>query len=223
MDTDMMDVPETTIERLPAYLRSLVRAQADGVALISSSEIAEMAGTNAAQVRKDLSYLGELGTRGIGYDVLALLAHLMRTLGVTSPRRVCVIGYGRLGSAFIRYIMSEDRGFAVVAVLDADPSKIGILVQGVTVRSIHELESVFLSEDVDIAAITTPGEVAQSLADRVTLAGVCGVLNFAPVALDVPEGVSVRNVDLLAELLVLSFHLRFAGPKGHCADKGGLQ
>jgi len=200
-------VPEQTINRLPIYLRCLVQAASLNMPVINSLGLAQMAGTNAAQVRKDLSYLGELGTRGIGYDVEALIAHISGELGLTASRRVAIVGFGRLGGSLLGYSGFSERGFDIVAVFDADPAKIGTSVGGVRVRSIDELESGLAEEAIEIVLLTTPADVAQAVADRVVAAGVCAILNFAPVTLDVPDGVKVRPVDLSVELQVLSFHL----------------
>jgi redox-sensing transcriptional repressor len=203
----MERVPEQTINRLPIYLRCLVQAASLNMPVINSLGIAQMAGTNAAQVRKDLSYLGELGMRGIGYDVESLIAHISRELGLTASRRVAIVGFGRLGGALLGYSGFRERGFETVAVFDADPSKVGTKVAGLTVRPVDELEAGLAQDEVDIVLLTTPADVAQMLADRVAAAGVRAILNFAPVTLDVPDRVKVRPVDLSVELQVLSFHL----------------
>jgi redox-sensing transcriptional repressor len=202
-----VSVPESTIARLPLYLRCLVQAQALRMPVVSSVQIAEMAGTNAAQVRKDLSYLGELGTRGTGYDVDALIDHISRWLGLSKHRNVAIVGFGQLGGALRSYGGFMDRGFSVVAILDADPEKIGTTSGDLTVSDIAELEDVFAEHDVDIAVIATPAGAAQETADRVVAAGVTSILNFAPTLLTVPADVSVRQVDLASELQILSFHL----------------
>jgi len=200
-------IPPTTVQRLPVYLRCLVQASAMHMPVINSVQIAEMAGTNAAQVRKDLSYLGEFGTRGIGYDVDALINHLSKHLGLTEHRRVAIIGYGRLGSALQSYPGFEERGMKVVAVLDADPAKIGMTVDGHVVESVDDLEKIVEREGVEIAIITVPAKYAQDVADRLVASGVRAIMNFAPVQLQVPEGVEVRQADVAGELQILSFHL----------------
>jgi redox-sensing transcriptional repressor len=200
-------VPPTTIQRLPLYLRCLVQASAMHMPVVNSAQIAEMAGTNAAQVRKDLSYLGEYGTRGIGYDVDSLITHLSKQLGLTEHRRVAIIGFGRLGSALQSYPGFEERGMKVVAVFDADPAKIGTDVDGMTVEGVDDLEEVIKRERVEIAIMTVPAQYAQNVADRLVASGVRAILNFAPVRLHVPDGVDVRQADVAGELQVLSFHL----------------
>lgn len=200
-------IPETTVRRLPVYLRCLEEAQAAGVAMVSSSRLAEMAGSNAAQVRKDLSHLGGLGTRGLGYDVPSLARKLAHSLGLVARRRAALVGYGRLGSALVGYGGFAERGFEIVAVLDADPSKAGMDAGGVPVRAASELEEAVRTCGVEIVIITTPAAAAQPVADAAVRAGVKALLNMAPVWLVVPDDVAVRNADLAVELQVLSFHL----------------
>lgn len=204
----MNQVPETTIERLPVYLRCLHEAQAMRVPVISSVGLAQMAGGNAAQVRKDLSYLGELGTRGIGYEVDSLAGHIARALGLTQQRRVALVGLGRLGGALLSYGGFGDRGMTWVAVYDSDPDKVGTLAGGgLLVRPVDDLAASLPELGADIAVITTPAQSAQAVADALVAAGVRSILNFAPVTLGVPENVTLRQVDLSVELQILSFHL----------------
>ena len=204
---DRTQVPETTIQRLPVYLRCLLQVQQERMPVINSVEVAEMCGTNAAQVRKDLSYLGELGTRGIGYDVEALIGHISGVLGITECRRAAIVGFGRLGGALLGYSGFAERGFGIVAIFDADSEKIGTTAGGLLVRSIDELEDGLAEAGVEIAILTTPAEVTQELADRVVNAGVKAILNLAPVRLSVPDHVAVRQVCMSTELQVLSFYL----------------
>lgn len=203
----MEELPESTVQRLPIYLRGLIEAHADGIDLVGSPDIAKMAGTNAAQVRKDLSYLGELGVRGVGYEVRGLIDHITKVLGLSTARRVAVIGAGRLGTALVSYFGMIERGFTVVSLFDCDRSRIGLSVGAVTVRDVSDLESALCEDCVDIAVITTPAPAAQEIADRVVASGVKALLSFAPVHVKVPEHVALRDVDLSRELQVLSFHL----------------
>jgi redox-sensing transcriptional repressor len=202
-----VQVPDATIARLPVYLRCLIQAQSRRMPVVNSRELAEMAGTNAAQVRKDLSYLGEFGTRGIGYDVDSLIAQLSRALGLTRSRNVAIVGFGRLGGALVGYGGFQDRGFSVAAVFDSDPEKVGTEVGHVSVSPMSAIEDVVRERDIEIGVIATPAGAAQEVADRLAAAGVTSVLNFAPVRLETPEGVFVRQVDLASELQILSFHL----------------
>ncbi len=203
----MDHVPDQTINRLPIYLRCLNQARTAGIEVMNSLQLAQMAGTNAAQVRKDLSYLGELGTRGIGYDVQALLTHISTVLGLAEKRRVAIVGYGRLGGALHGYRGLADRGFDIVAVFDDDPAKIGTLAGDVRVSSVAKLEDELRELGVEIAILTTPTDVAQEIAERIAGAGVRGIMNFTYARLELPEGVEVRPVDLSVELQVLSFYL----------------
>lgn len=203
----MERVPDQTINRLPIYLRCLYRAQTAGMPVINSLGLSQMAGTNAAQVRKDLSHLGELGTRGIGYDVDELIGHISQVLGLTESRRVAIVGFGRLGGALLSYAGFRERGFDIVAVFDADHAKVGMPAGNLRVRSMHELERAIEELDIEIVLVAVPAVAAQDVADRVIEAGVHAILNFAPVILEVPDDVKVRPVDLSVELQVLSFHL----------------
>ena len=152
--------------RLPLYLRSLLEGQHAGLATISSERLAELAGVNAAKVRKDLSYLGSYGTRGVGYDVEYLLFQMSRELGLTQDWPVAIVGQGNLGQALANYAAFGDRGFPVVALCDADPSVVGTTVHGVVVRHINELPAIAAEHHVAIGIIATPAAAAQDVADR---------------------------------------------------------
>ena len=158
-------------------------------------------------VRKDLSYLGEFGTRGIGYEVDQLILYVSRVLGLTTPRKVAIIGMGRLGPALLGYTGFAERGFDVVAVFDKSPDKIGTKQRGLTVQDVARLPEVAAAAGIDIAIIATPVRVAQAVADLLMESGVRAILNFAPVHLEVPQGVHLRQVDLSVELQILSFYL----------------
>jgi redox-sensing transcriptional repressor len=206
----MEHVPDQTINRLPIYLRCLNQARVAGIDVVNSLQLAQMAGTNAAQVRKDLSYLGELGTRGIGYDVQALLTHIATVLGLAEKRRVAIVGYGRLGGALHGYRGLADRGFDIDAVFDDDPAKIGTRAGDLMVSSVADLEGELRSLDVEIVILTTPTSVAQEIAEWIAAAGVRAIMNFTYARLELPDEVRVRTVDLSVELQVLSFHLERA-------------
>ncbi|PKQ38032.1 MAG: redox-sensing transcriptional repressor Rex [Actinobacteria bacterium HGW-Actinobacteria-1] len=204
-------IPGTTIQRLPAYLRCLLQAQARQMPLVNSGSIAEMCGTNAAQVRKDFSYLGELGTRGIGYDVSELIGHISRVLGISERRRAAIVGFGKLGGALLGYSGFGERGFEIVAVFDNDPAKVGTPAGGLTVQSMADVEPVLREQGVEIVIIATPAAATQTAADKVVAAGIKAILNLAPVLLNVPDDVSVRQVCLSTDLQILSFHLAQGG------------
>jgi redox-sensing transcriptional repressor len=199
-------IPEATVARLPVYLRSLLEVAETKAPTISSERLAELAGVNAAKVRKDLSYLGSYGTRGVGYEVEYLLFQISRELGLTQDWPVAIIGIGNLGQALANYRNFSARGFRIVALLDSDPAKVGEVVAGLPIRSLDDLDDVVASDGVAIGIIATPAHVAQEVADRLVAAGVTSILNFAPAVLSVPEGVSLRKVDLSIELQILSFY-----------------
>ena len=199
-------MPDATVARLPLYHRVLVEVLRAKEVTISSVRLAEFAGVNAAKVRKDLSFLGTYGTRGVGYDVENLLHQIGRELGLTQSWPVVIIGTGNLGRALASHAGFSARGFRIAALLDADPAKFGMVVGSLTVRPTGELAEVVERERVAIAIIATPGHAAQDVADQLVAAGVRSILNFSPVLLSVPDGVAVRSVDLAVELQILSFH-----------------
>jgi len=199
-------IPEATVARLALYLRVLTMLSEQGTVTVSSEELAAVAGVNSAKLRKDLSYLGSYGTRGVGYDVALLVERISRGLGLTRHRAVALVGVGNLGHALAGYAGFATRGFRVAALFDADPGRVGRRIAGLVVRHIDELDQVVRSEDVSIGVIATPAQAAQEVCDRLVAAGVTSILNFAPVVLTTPPNVDVRKVDLAVELQILSFH-----------------
>jgi redox-sensing transcriptional repressor len=199
-------IPEATVARLPVYLHILVEQAASGVDSISSDGLAELAGVNAAKVRKDLSYLGSYGTRGVGYEVEYLVYQIRRELGLEHEWPVVIVGAGNLGQALAGYGGFNERGFPVAGIVDIDPNKVDTVVGGVRVRPIAELAQIVATRNLSIGVIATPPSAAQDAADRLVKAGVTSILNFAPVVLVVPGGVTVRKVDLAVELQILSYH-----------------
>ena len=199
-------IPEATVARLPVYHRCLLQMQAEDRLKTSSEQLAELAGVNAAKVRKDLSYFGSYGTRGVGYDVDQLLIEVRRELGLTHDWPCVIVGAGNLGSALAKFAGFSDRGFSVVGVVDIDPGKVGQQLGEVTVYHQEELPALVAERGVVIGIITTPPAAAQDAADTLVAAGVRSILNFAPTVLDVPGGVLVREVDVAVELQILAFH-----------------
>lgn len=199
-------IPEATVARLPVYHRCLLQMQAEDRLKASSEQLAELAGVNAAKVRKDLSYFGSYGTRGVGYDVEQLLLEIRRELGLTHDWPCVIVGAGNLGSALAKFAGFSDRGFSVVAVVDVDPAKVGQQLGEVTVYHEDKLPSLVAEQDVVIGIITTPPAAAQDAANTLVAAGVRSILNFAPTVLDVPDEVLVRDVDVAVELQILAFH-----------------
>ncbi|MEO6886506.1 MAG: redox-sensing transcriptional repressor Rex [Jatrophihabitantaceae bacterium] len=203
---DHRSVPEATVARLATYLRVLGALDDRSITTVSSDELAAAAGVNSAKLRKDLSYLGSYGVRGVGYEVSTLIRQISRTLGVTVRRAVALIGVGNLGLALAGYDGFASRGFRIAALLDSDPERIGTTVRGLVVRDIAELDAVVAEHQIAITILATPADAAQQVCDRLVAAGVTSILNFAPVVLTVPAHVDLRKVDLAAELQILSFH-----------------
>jgi redox-sensing transcriptional repressor len=207
-------VPDATVSRLPVYLRVLVELAGAGEATVSSEELADAAGVTSAKVRKDLSALGSYGTRGIGYDVAELIDAIRSTLGLTQHWSILIAGVGNLGQALARYKGFAERGFRVAALLDVDPKKVGTRVADLEVRHLDELPAIVRTEGVAIGVIATPAPSAQDVADRMVRAGIRSILNFAPARLSVPEGVTIRKVDLAIELQILSYYEQRDALKG---------
>ena len=199
-------IPEATVARLPVYLRTLLELQGAREATVSSEQLAELAGVNAAKVRKDLSYLGSYGTRGVGYDVEFLVFQMNRVLGLTQDWPAIIVGAGNLGSALANYGGFGERGFPVAAIVDADPAKVGTDVSGHAVLHLDDLDEVVRRDEIAIGIIATPAAGAQDVTDRLVAAGVRSILNFAPTIVTVPDGVVLRKVDLALELQILSFY-----------------
>jgi redox-sensing transcriptional repressor len=219
-------IPEATVARLPVYLRALLEVAEQKTATISSERLADMAGVNAAKVRKDLSYLGSYGTRGVGYDVEYLLYQISRQLGLTQDWPVVIIGIGNLGHALANYRGFAARGFRVVGLFDSDRRKVGERLGDREVLAMSDLVEVVKGENVAIGVIATPAGVAQEVADQLVDSGVTSILNFAPAVLSVPPHVSIRKVDLSIELQILSFYQQRAavglvGGDSALADRTG--
>ena len=207
-------IPEATVARLPLYLRGLDAFPVGVTATVSSDELADLAGVNAAKVRKDLSHLGTYGTRGVGYDATFLRFQISQALGVANVWPVVVCGMGNLGRALANHTGFTDRGFPVVAATDSDPGKIGTIVDGVPVHAPGELGGIVRRLNVAIGVISTPAEAAQGTADALVAAGVTSIMSFTPTVLSAPDDVEIRSVDLATELQILGFHLhrdRIAG------------
>ena len=219
-------IPEATVARLPVYLRALLEVAEQKTTTISSERLADMAGVNAAKVRKDLSYLGSYGTRGVGYDVEYLLYQISRRLGLTQDWPVVIIGIGNLGHALANYRGFAARGFRVVGLFDSDPRKVGERLGDREVFAMSDLVEIVKGENVAIGVIATPAGVAQEVADQLVDSGVTSILNFAPAVLSVPPHVSIRKVDLSIELQILSFYQQrsavgLVGGDGALADRTG--
>jgi redox-sensing transcriptional repressor len=203
----MRKISESTVRRLSLYLRFLEQFATQGHATISSAELARRGGTTSAQVRKDLSFFGSFGKRGLGYSTAELAAKIRDILGLRRTYRVILVGAGRIGSALVQYPGFRQRGFHVAAIYDKDPKKIGSRWNGLVVRDVRHIESDLAKEPADIAIVVTPAEAAQDVVDRLVHSSVKAILNFAPVQLAVPGDVVVKSVNMALELETLSFAL----------------
>jgi redox-sensing transcriptional repressor len=200
------DIPEATVARLPIYFRALTALAEGGVKVCSSEELATAAGVNSAKLRKDLSYLGSYGTRGVGYVVDYLRYQIAREIGVEQDWPVVIVGIGNLGHALANFSGFRSRGFRTVGLLDADVSRSGEEVAGLVIRPFTDLAEIVAEHDVAIGVIAAPATAAQDVADTMVACGITSILNFAPTVLSVPDGVDVRKVDLSIELQILAYH-----------------
>ncbi|MDQ6752996.1 MAG: redox-sensing transcriptional repressor Rex [Actinomycetota bacterium] len=213
-------LPPATVSRLTLYLRALNAMLGEGSERVSSEELAEAAGVSSSNVRKDLSYLGSYGTRGVGYEVQYLSRHISAALGLTQDWRVAIVGAGNLGRALARYAGFESRGFDVVALLDADQLLIGNEIGWLRVSDVKDLEAVLQRTRANMVVLALPAAVAQEICDRVVAAGVHSILSFAPLVLQVPAFVNLRKVDMATELQILAYHAQRAQIPGLSQDVG---
>ena len=204
----LIKVPQPTIERLSAYLQCVRLLAEKGLETASSAEIARRTGINAAQLRKDLSYFGEFGTPGLGYDLAELEAHLERIMGLDQERDVLLVGVGNLGRALTSYAGFGQRGFRIVAAFDTDPAKVGAIPGCCQVFPLAQLPARNAQLGAQVGIIAVPAFAAQEVADLLVAAGVRAILNFAPLTVVSRPGVVVRNVDLTSQMEVLSYYLR---------------
>ena len=202
-----LKVPEATIIRLSVYSRYLTEVDRKGIITISSGEIAEGVGVSPAQVRKDLAYFGEFGTRGVGYNVKDLRQHILKILGLGSDWSVTLVGLGNLGLALSSFRGFKERGFVITSIFDADPKKVGTTIGNVEVMHIDQLETVVQRNSTQIGIVAVPAVSAQEIVDKLVNAKVKAILNFSPVVLNVPPEIELRNVDLAVNLEVLTFNV----------------
>jgi redox-sensing transcriptional repressor len=203
----MRRIADSTVRRLSLYLRFLEDFEHRGHATVSSESLATRGGTTSAQVRKDLSFFGSFGKRGLGYPVADLAGKLRGILGLNRRYRLAVVGAGKIGSALVLYRGFRQRGFDIVAIFDSDAAKIGRAFEGMVVRDAERIEEYLTADPVDMGVIVVPGDQAQVVADRLVRCGVKAILNFAPAPLTVPDDVALKNVNLALELEALSFAL----------------
>ncbi|MCY4651689.1 MAG: redox-sensing transcriptional repressor Rex [Dehalococcoidia bacterium] len=202
------EVPEVVVLRLPLYIRALLQLQREGVGVVSSHQIGERLHMTPAQIRKDLSYFGKFGKQGRGYCLQVLLDELRDILGLTEDWRACLVGVGRLGRAIINYTGFAPEGFTIVAAFDSSEEQVGGSVGEFTVRPMAELADVVNNLGVTIGIVAVPSEQAQNVIGQLVDNGIKGILNYAPIAPYVPEGIVVRNIDPVLSLQSMTFYLK---------------
>ena len=204
---DQQDIPDVVVRRLPIYARTLTYLLNEGARSVSSQELGERINVTAAQIRKDLSWFGEFGKQGIGYDVEKLLGHINRILGLTQTWPVVLVGLGHLGQAIARYEGFREKGLNIVALFDSDPRKIGTMLNGLPVRGDEQMSDVVAEFGVKLAIVAVPATKAQEVVDLLIEAGVRAILNYAPVIVQVPDGVWVRHIDPVSLLHSMTYYL----------------
>ncbi|MCF7891310.1 redox-sensing transcriptional repressor Rex [Candidatus Bipolaricaulota bacterium] len=200
-------IPKETIDRLPLYLRCLEKLIEEGEENISSKKFSNKLNLNSAQVRKDLSYFGDFGTRGVGYSTQNLASEIREILNLDQKWRMVLAGVGNIGSALLTYTGFDKRVFEISMAFDQNPQLIGEEINGVKVEDVSRMEERIGEEDVKLGIIAVPASSAQEVADKMGKGGVKGVLNFAPTLLDLPEGVELAQVDITRELEQLVYYL----------------
>lgn len=205
LSTSAGSIPKTVSQRLSQYLRILEDCLQRDIGTISSKKLADRLELTAAQVRKDLAYFGQFGFPGVGYKVEHLIAQIRRILGTDRGWSVALIGVGRLGTALLRYRGFEKQGFQIKAIFDKNPRRIGRQVEGIEIHDLEDYDAVSRELGLSMAILAVPAQEAQAVVDRLVKAGVLGVLNFAPIRLQLPETVSLIEVDLAVQLEQLSF------------------
>lgn len=207
----MKKISESTIRRLSKYYRSLEQLISRNTDTVSSDQLAEMDGITSAQVRKDLSFFGTFGKRGLGYNTRALKEQIGEILGLSKEWRVAIVGAGNIGRALVNYGEFRKQGFQVHLIMDSDHSKVGQIIQGLTVESTDHLPELIKKQRIEIAIIAVPSEAAQRVADELMEAGVRAILNFAPISIKAPEGIQVKNENTAIEIEALSYFLTNQG------------
>ena len=201
-------IPDVVVLRLPLYVRALTQLHDSGIEVVSSHALGDKLQITPAQIRKDLSYFGRFGKQGRGYNVGYLLQELRTIMGLDQEWKAALVGLGRLGRAIISYPGFAREGFQVVAIFDASPNVVGTELDGIGVRDMGDLGPVIRDLGVHIGIVAVPEEHAQSVVELLVESGIKGILNYAPISPQVPEGVWVRNIDPVLSLQTLTFHLK---------------
>jgi redox-sensing transcriptional repressor len=203
-----IEIPEVVIERLPVYARALAALQARGMEVVSSQDLGDQLGVTPAQIRKDLSYFGRFGKQGRGYNVGRLMEELRQILGLDRTWTMVLIGVGALGRAILHYGGFEPQGFHVIEAFDANPEGVADQVGGLRVRDVADLPAVLRTTRIDIGIVAVPAEHAQSVIQTLVEGGVKAILNYAPMAPQVPEGVHIRQIDPVLALQSMTYYLK---------------
>lgn len=207
--TKQVKISEAVVRRLPVYLRFLNELSQSGIQTVSSQDLGEKLNLNPAQIRKDLAYFGDFGRKGVGYNVNYLIEKIRQILKLDRPLHVALVGTGNLGRALSNYNMYLKDNMKIIAIFDADPSKIGMVINNLTVQPMEELDETVAEKDITIGIITVPAAAAQNVADQFVKAGIRGILNFAPTVLKTPAGVRIHQTDFTADLLSLAYYMNF--------------
>lgn len=203
----MKKISDSTISRLSRYYRTLGRLIEQKVQTVSSDEIAEIDGVTSAQVRKDLSFFGTFGKRGLGYNTIDLKNNIGNILGLFKKWNVVLIGAGNIGRALVDYGEFKKQGFLIKLLLDSDPEKIGSKIHDLEIQAFSEASQLIKKNKIQIAIVAVPAHVAQEVVDELIGTGIKAILNFAPLSLKVPKDVVIKNENMSIELEALSYHL----------------
>lgn len=204
---DNNNIPDIVIGRLPIYLRALNRLAQEGRDITSSHELGQRLGISSAQIRKDLSHFGGFGKQGTGYQIEYLQEKLRQVLHVNREWEIALVGAGDLGSAIAHYKGFSDRGFHIACVFDSSPQRIGKQLADHTVLPVEDMPRIIRERNIRMAMIAVPAESAQAVAEQLIAAGVRSILNYAPINLNVPEGVQVQYIDPVVHLQRMTYYL----------------
>jgi len=202
------EIPRKTVYRLSVYLRCLQRLKGNNIRTVSSEGLAKVAGVKPTQLRKDLTYFGQFGTRGLGYDVEQLTQMIVELLGTSSLQPVVLVGVGNLGAALLAYRGFQQEGFEIIAAFDLEPKPLRVKKTDAPIHPMDQLPEIIRAQHVKMAMLTVPAAAAQEVTNTLVDCGVTGILNFAPIVLAVPEDVMVSNVNLAIELENLSYFIQ---------------
>ena len=203
-----LEIPEVVIDRLPVYARTLALLTRQGREVVSSQELGIQLGVTPAQIRKDLSYFGRFGKQGRGYNVKRLLEELRQILGLTRSWSMALVGVGKLGQAIVAYDGFVPQGFRIVEAFDADPKLVGTKVNDLVVKSVESLPGVLRGQEVEIGIVAVPAANAQQVIDMLVASGVKGILNYAPIAPQVPPHVRIKDIDPVLSLQSMTYYVK---------------